>query len=189
MEAFADRAGRIVLLSSGDVYRAYGRFTAIEPGPIEEGLLTEDSPLRSVLFPYRKKASSPEVLEYWYEKILAERPVLGCRKCTDKDAMRTSQPCTDTAITQNGVGLTVTLKMLRPPWFLQRHTLLRLVAYTTSASRTLLRSRNAWSVCHHQRWRQPWMSVLISGKTLRMTPAGYESSWATTILFRSKRAP
>jgi nucleoside-diphosphate-sugar epimerase len=77
MEAFADRAGRIVLLSSGDVYRAYGRFTAIEPGPIEEGLLTEDSPLRSVLFPYRKKASSPEVLEYWYEKILAERAVLG----------------------------------------------------------------------------------------------------------------
>jgi nucleoside-diphosphate-sugar epimerase len=69
-------AGRIVLLSSGDVYLAYGRFTGTEPGPIDKGLLTEDAPLRSVLFPYRHKASSPEALEYWYEKILAERAVL-----------------------------------------------------------------------------------------------------------------
>jgi nucleoside-diphosphate-sugar epimerase len=76
VEAFAGRAGRIVLLSSGDVYRAYGRFTGIEPGPIDKGLLTEDAPLRSVLFPYRHKASSPEALEYWYEKIHAERAVL-----------------------------------------------------------------------------------------------------------------
>jgi nucleoside-diphosphate-sugar epimerase len=76
VEAFAGRAGRIVLLSSGDVYRAYGRFTGLEPGPVETGLLTEDAPLRSVLFPYRHKASSPEALEYWYEKILAERAVL-----------------------------------------------------------------------------------------------------------------
>jgi nucleoside-diphosphate-sugar epimerase len=76
VEAFAGRAGRIVLLSSGDVYLAYGRFTGTEPGPIDKGLLTEDAPLRSVLFPYRHKASSPEALEYWYEKILAERAVL-----------------------------------------------------------------------------------------------------------------
>jgi len=76
VEAFAGRAGRIVLLSSGDVYRAYGRFTGTEPGPIDKGLLTEDAPLRSVLFPYRHQASSPEALEYWYEKILAERAVL-----------------------------------------------------------------------------------------------------------------
>ena len=76
VEAFAGRAGRIVLLSSGDVYRAYGRFTGIEAGPIQKGLLTEDAPLRSVLFPYRHKASSPGALEYWYEKILAERAVL-----------------------------------------------------------------------------------------------------------------
>jgi nucleoside-diphosphate-sugar epimerase len=76
VEAFAGRAGRIVLLSSGDVYRAYGRFTGIEPGPIDKGLLTEDAPLRSILFPYRHKASSPEALEYWYEKIHAERAVL-----------------------------------------------------------------------------------------------------------------
>ena len=76
VEAFAGRVGRIVLLSSGDVYRAYGRFTGTEPGPIDKGLLTEDAPLRSVLFPYRHKASSPKALEYWYEKIHAERAVL-----------------------------------------------------------------------------------------------------------------
>jgi nucleoside-diphosphate-sugar epimerase len=74
-EAFAGRVRRIVLLSSGDVYRAYGRFIGIEPGPIENGLLTEDAPLRTVLFPYRTKASSHDALEYWYEKILAERAV------------------------------------------------------------------------------------------------------------------
>lgn len=74
--AFRGRTGRLVLLSSGDVYRAYGRFAGIEPGPIEGGLLTEDAPLRSVLFPYRRKASSSQVLEYWYEKILAERAIL-----------------------------------------------------------------------------------------------------------------
>jgi nucleoside-diphosphate-sugar epimerase len=71
--AFAGHAGRLVLLSSGDVYRAYGRFTKIEPGPPEEGLLSEESPLREVLFPYRARATSPDALEYWYEKILAER--------------------------------------------------------------------------------------------------------------------
>jgi len=76
VEAFAGRASRIVLLSSGDVYWAYGRLIGIESGPLQQGLLTEDAPLRSVLFPYRRKASSPEALEYWYEKILAERAVL-----------------------------------------------------------------------------------------------------------------
>jgi len=31
--AFTGRTGRIVLLSSGDVYLAYARFSGIEPGP------------------------------------------------------------------------------------------------------------------------------------------------------------
>ncbi len=74
--AFAGRAGRLVLLSSGDVYREYGRFIRVEPGPGEEGLLSEESPLRTTLFPYRAQASSNEALQYWYEKILAERAVL-----------------------------------------------------------------------------------------------------------------
>jgi nucleoside-diphosphate-sugar epimerase len=78
VEAFSGQADRIVLLSSGDVYLAYGRFSGIEPGPVEQGLLTEEAPLRSVLFPYRKSAPTPQALEYWYEKILAERAVLSC---------------------------------------------------------------------------------------------------------------
>jgi nucleoside-diphosphate-sugar epimerase len=75
VRAFAGHTGRLVLLSSGDVYRAYGRFTNFEPGPAEEGLLSEDAPLRTKLFLYRAQAASEEAIEYWYEKILAERAV------------------------------------------------------------------------------------------------------------------
>ncbi len=77
VKAFAGRAGRLVVPSSGDVYRAYGRFTGMEAGWLEEGLLTEDSPLREVLYPYRAQAKSPGELAYYYEKILAEREVMG----------------------------------------------------------------------------------------------------------------
>jgi nucleoside-diphosphate-sugar epimerase len=79
MEAFRGRAARIVALSSGDVYRAYGRLTGTEPGPIEEGLLREDSPLRNVLYPYRKQAKSAADWVYDYEKILVEREILSDR--------------------------------------------------------------------------------------------------------------
>jgi len=77
VEAFTGRAQRLIVLSSGDVYRAYGRFIALEPGPVEEGLLTEDSPLRTVLFPYRRQTTSAADLNYFYEKILVEQIVLG----------------------------------------------------------------------------------------------------------------
>src|SRR2546430_11200628 len=73
VDALRGRTGRLVCLSSGDVYRAYGRFTGVEPGPLEEGLLTEESPLRSVLYPYRAKAQTSTELAYYYEKILMER--------------------------------------------------------------------------------------------------------------------
>lgn len=76
VQNFTGRSQRLVLLSSGDVYRAYGRFTGIEPGLVEEGLLTEDSPLRSTLYPYRSAAKSPDELNYYYEKILVERQAL-----------------------------------------------------------------------------------------------------------------
>ena len=80
MQAFRGRAERIVALSSGDVYRAYGRLTGIEPGLVEGGLLFEESPLRSVLYPYRKKAKSAADWTYDYEKILVEREILGDRE-------------------------------------------------------------------------------------------------------------
>jgi nucleoside-diphosphate-sugar epimerase len=77
VQTFAGRTQRLVLLSSGDVYQAYGRFTGMEPGPIEQGLLTEDSPLRSTLYPYRSSAKTSDELNYYYEKILVEREALG----------------------------------------------------------------------------------------------------------------
>lgn len=77
VEAFAGRTKRLVALSSGDVYRAYGRFIGLEPGPPEEGLLSEHSPLRKTLYPYRNQAKSSEDLSYHYEKILVEKQVLG----------------------------------------------------------------------------------------------------------------
>ena len=75
-EAFRNRTHRIVWLSSGDVYRAFGALNNFEPAPIEPGLLTEDSPLRSVHFLYRHKAQSPEAIEFHYEKIFVEQIAL-----------------------------------------------------------------------------------------------------------------
>lgn len=77
VDAFAGRVQRAVWISSGDVYRAYGRFTGIEPGPLETGLLREDSPRRTKLYPYRSQAKSPDDLAYWYDKILMEDIALG----------------------------------------------------------------------------------------------------------------
>ena len=76
VHAFRGHARRAVWLSSGDVYRAYGRFIGIETGPAEAGLLTEDSPLRGVLYPYRGNAQVPGELASYYEKILMERIAL-----------------------------------------------------------------------------------------------------------------
>jgi nucleoside-diphosphate-sugar epimerase len=77
VQTFRNSAGRIVALSSGDVYLAYGRFTQLEPGAAEPLPLREDSPLRTTLYPYRMKASSPADMLYNYEKILVEREVMG----------------------------------------------------------------------------------------------------------------
>jgi nucleoside-diphosphate-sugar epimerase len=76
-QAFTGRVGRLVLISSGDVYQEYGRLKKLEFGPSADAPLAEDAPLRTVLFPYRTAIGAEEALEYWYEKILAERIVLG----------------------------------------------------------------------------------------------------------------
>src|SRR5262249_9155473 len=68
-------AGRLVAVSSGDVYRAYGVFCGLEPGPPEPAPLREDAPLRQVLYPYRANAK-PGDQEFDYEKILVERTVM-----------------------------------------------------------------------------------------------------------------
>jgi nucleoside-diphosphate-sugar epimerase len=76
---FVGVARRMVALSSGDVYRAYGRLLGTEPGPPEPIPIDENAPLRETLFPYRQSASGPADWTYHYEKILAERALLASR--------------------------------------------------------------------------------------------------------------
>src|SRR2546428_5358115 len=81
VDALRGIAGRLLAVSSMDVYRAYGRLQGTEPGPLEPLPLTEDSPLRERLYPYREHTPAsigqrPPWLDD-YEKILVERAVLG----------------------------------------------------------------------------------------------------------------
>jgi nucleoside-diphosphate-sugar epimerase len=73
--AFVGIARRLVALSSGDVYRAYGVFKGIEEGPLEAIPLHESSPFRSRLYPYRTNDTQPEAVEHYYDKILVERTI------------------------------------------------------------------------------------------------------------------
>ncbi len=69
-------AGRMVALSSQDVYRAYALMAELETGELEPLPVTEASALRSKLYPYRGDVSSdPENpdLYYYYDKVLCER--------------------------------------------------------------------------------------------------------------------
>jgi nucleoside-diphosphate-sugar epimerase len=49
LKSFKGVARRVVAISSGDVYRAFGRIWRTEPGPPDPIPLTEDSPLRKKL--------------------------------------------------------------------------------------------------------------------------------------------
>lgn len=69
LRLFRGRVGKLVVLSSGDVYRAYGVLRGTETGQLEPMPITEDSRLRTALYPYRE--SMPE-----YEKILVERTAM-----------------------------------------------------------------------------------------------------------------
>ena len=74
MRTFRGIARRVVALSSGDVYRAWGVFSGSESGPPDPEPLTEDSALRENFFPYRGMPGLPDHLAE-YEKILVERVV------------------------------------------------------------------------------------------------------------------
>jgi nucleoside-diphosphate-sugar epimerase len=76
MSTFKSVAQRVIAISSQDVYLAYGRLIGTEAGAPEPGPLTEDSPLRKKLYPYRDKAE-PGNRQYDYEKILVERLFMG----------------------------------------------------------------------------------------------------------------
>jgi nucleoside-diphosphate-sugar epimerase len=72
VESFKGRAGRIVMASSGDVYRAYGILTKREKGIPDPLPLTEHSPLRTELYPYRGMERRIGTWAHDYEKVLAE---------------------------------------------------------------------------------------------------------------------
>ncbi len=62
---------RAVLVSSVDVYRAYGRLHGSEPGPPEPAPFAEDAPLREKLYPYRGQGRGAMYEDY--DKIPVER--------------------------------------------------------------------------------------------------------------------
>lgn len=76
-------ARRLVVVSSMDVYRAYGRLHGSEPGPALEPPFDEDSPLREKLYVYRDHAPAVAQRPPWmddYDKILVERVALQDRE-------------------------------------------------------------------------------------------------------------
>lgn len=77
VETFRGLASRAVVLSSQDVYAAYGRLLRLESRARELGPLAEDAALRAERYPYRSKARSPEDMAHDYDKILVEAAVTG----------------------------------------------------------------------------------------------------------------
>ncbi|WP_163102872.1 NAD-dependent epimerase/dehydratase family protein [Peribacillus alkalitolerans] len=74
-DIFSGVAGRIVGISSGDVYRAYGRLIGSEPGDTVLTPSNEESPLREKRYPFRGKFKDNHPM-YDYDKILVEQVYL-----------------------------------------------------------------------------------------------------------------
>ena len=79
-DALRGIARRLVAVSSMDVYRAYGVLIGKESGELDPLPITEESPLRSQLYPYRgeqpRSADDPRRWMDDYDKIPLERRVL-----------------------------------------------------------------------------------------------------------------
>lgn len=71
LEVFRGVAGRVVVASSADVYRAYDVVRGLASGPPDPVPLDEGAPLRERLYPYERPGAED------YEKILVERAVMG----------------------------------------------------------------------------------------------------------------
>ena len=85
MDTFRGIAGRVVALSSMDVYRAWGVFYNTEPGGLQELPLTEDSALRTSKIPYppdmlKKVQAIYGWIDAEYDKVPVEHAVLGDAK-------------------------------------------------------------------------------------------------------------
>jgi nucleoside-diphosphate-sugar epimerase len=77
VDIFKGYAARLVSISSADVYQAFGRVNGLESGPPDPLPLTEDSPLREKLYPYRadmpRSDDDPNKYMDDYDKILVEQ--------------------------------------------------------------------------------------------------------------------
>jgi nucleoside-diphosphate-sugar epimerase len=76
LDALRGHAGRVVVVSSADVYRVFGALLGIEDSPLPSPPCDEDAPLRTVRHPYRHR---PEEGPDWlrdYDKIPIEQLVL-----------------------------------------------------------------------------------------------------------------
>jgi nucleoside-diphosphate-sugar epimerase len=69
---------RLVVISSADVYRNYGRLIGLESGPADPTPLVESAPLRHKLFPFRSDTPAADQPEWYsdYDKILIEKIAL-----------------------------------------------------------------------------------------------------------------
>lgn len=74
VDTFKDIAQRIVAISSPDVYRARDIIWQRETGIIDRTPLTENSPLRSQLYPYRGLSDDPLARDY--DKIPVEQVLM-----------------------------------------------------------------------------------------------------------------
>lgn len=76
VEVLSGIAGRLVVASSCDVYRNYDmmRGEELDSTPVDK--ITEDSPLREKLYPYRKDVPRENQILFNYDKILVERVVM-----------------------------------------------------------------------------------------------------------------
>jgi len=79
IEALQGIAQHIVLISSMDVYRAYGRFIGKDDVAIDNSPMTEDAPLRGQRYPYRTDTTPADSVFYNYDKIVVEDAFLQCR--------------------------------------------------------------------------------------------------------------
>src|SRR5581483_1701940 len=82
MDTFRGVAGRVVALSSGDVYRACGILHGLEGGPLQPVPLREEAELRTSSNVYRPEALDQlRTLFTWldqeYDKIPVEREIMG----------------------------------------------------------------------------------------------------------------
>ena len=73
VEVFAGFTRRIVVASSQDVYRSFGRVNCTEGGAVDPAPITEDSPLRENLYPHR---NFPVPGGADYDKILVEHVIM-----------------------------------------------------------------------------------------------------------------